>query len=162
MEARLFLRSRMPGILGLTYRSSHLTESDRDRLAEEIGLYKTLREITRNASGTLLTEQAAPENGPAWDGLQHLDTSSGAVILFAFQNDGAVPAVVLQPRRLAPDTVYLVTTGEGELLGSATGTALMQGVPIEESSESAAHILVLRPAAGERDTGPLTANERSE
>jgi alpha-galactosidase len=148
----LFLRSRMPGILGLTYRSSHLTESDRDRLADEIRLYKTLREITRNASGTLLTEQAAPENGPAWDALQHLDASSGTVILFAFQNDGAVPAVVLQPRRLSPDTVYLVTAGDGELLASATGATLMQGVPIDASPESAARILVLRPTAGEAAT----------
>jgi alpha-galactosidase len=145
----LFLRSRMPGILGLTYRSHHLTESDRDRLAAEIRLSKTLREISRNASGTLLTEQAAPENGPAWDGLQHLDTSSGTVILFAFQNDRAVPDVVLQPRRLAPDTVYLVTTPDGEVLASATGARLMEGVPIEESSESSARILILRPAAGE-------------
>jgi hypothetical protein len=145
----LFLRSRMPGILGLTYQSHQLTESDRDRLAAEIDLYKTLREISRNASGTLLTEQAAPENGPAWDGLQHLDASSGTVILFAFQNDAAVPDVVLQPRRLAPDTTYLVTTPEGEVLGSATGATLMEGVPIEGSSESAARILVLRPASGE-------------
>jgi alpha-galactosidase len=145
----LFLRSRMPGILGLTYQSHQLTESDRDRLAVEINLYKTLREFSRNASGTLLTEQAAPENGPAWDGLQHLDASSGTVILFAFQNDAAVPDVVLQPRRLAPDTIYLVTTPEGEVLGSASGATLMEGVPIEGSSESAARILVLRPTSGE-------------
>lgn len=142
----LILRSRMPGILGLTYRSHDLTESDRDRLADEIRLYKTLREVTRNASGTVLTEQAAPDHGPAWDGLQHLDAGSGAVVLFAFQNDGAVPAVVLQPRRLAPDTVYLVTTPGGEVLGSGTGASLMEGVPIEESAESAARILILRPA----------------
>lgn len=141
----LVLRSRMPGILGLTYRSHHLTESDRDRLADEIRLYKRLREISRNASGTLLTAQAAPENGPAWDALQHLDAGSGTVILFAFQNDGAVPAVVLQPRRLAPDTVYLVTTPDGEVVGRATGATLMEGIPIESSPESAARVIILRP-----------------
>ncbi len=146
----------MPGILGLTYRSHHLTESDRDRLAGEIRLYKTLRDISRDASGTLLTEQAAPENGPAWDAVQHLDSSSGTVIVFAFQNDRAVPDVMLQPRGLAPDTVYLVTTTDGEILGRATGATLMEGLPIEESSESAARILILRPTAEEIPTPAIS------
>ena len=63
----LFLRSRMPGILGLTYKSHELTEEDRDLLASEIAVYKELRDLVANASGTLLTDQAAPDGGPCGD-----------------------------------------------------------------------------------------------
>jgi len=147
----LFLRSRMPGILGLTYRSDQLTESDRERLTREINVYKDLRDLITNASGALLTDQAAPDNGPAWDALQELRSDSGEAVIFAFQTDGAVPGVSVRPRGLQPDTIYEVTTQEGESIVTATGAELMDGgIEIDESFESAARVLRLRPVGGER------------
>lgn len=144
----LFLRSRMPGILGLTYRSSQLNESDRDRLAAEIGVYKELRDTVANASGTLLTDQAAPDGGPAWDALQETRRDSADAIIFAFQNDAAVPGIALRPRGLERDTVYEVTTQGREAISTATGAELMEkGVEIHESFDSAARIIRLRPIA---------------
>jgi alpha-galactosidase len=144
----LFLRSRMPGILGLTYRAAELTETDRDNLAGEIALFKRLREITRDASGTLLTDQASPENGPAWDVVQEIRADTAEGVIFAFQNDGAVPGVLVQPRGLEPATIYVVQTVEGESLGMASGAALMtDGFDVRESSASAARTVKLTPIA---------------
>lgn len=142
----LFLRSRMPGILGLTYRAAELTETDRDNLASEITTYKRLREITSHASGALLTDQASPEGGPAWDVVQEIRADTAEGVIFAFQNDGAVPGVLVQPRGLEPATVYSVTDQDSGSSRTATGAALMaDGIEIMESFASAAHVLVLRP-----------------
>jgi alpha-galactosidase len=145
-DLALFLRSRMPGILGLTYHSAALAESDRDRLAHEIGVYKDLREVIASASAALLTDQAARENGPAWDAVQMLREDSGEAVIFAFQNDRAVPAVAVWPRGLDPDVIYEVARHEGEPLRTGTGAELMDGgLDIEEWFESAAHVIRLRP-----------------
>jgi len=141
----LFLRSRMPGILGLTYRSSELAESDRDRLAHEISVYKSIRDIVANASGALLTGQAAPESGPPWDAVQEVDATSGNALVFAFQDDAAAAGIVRPLRGLTPDAVYTITTADGQPLGTATGASLMSdGLQIDESFESAARLFVLR------------------
>ncbi len=145
-DLALFLRSRMPGILGLTYRSAELTESDRDRLAQEIGVYKDLRDVIANASAALLTDQAAPENGPPWDVVQEVRHDSPEAVIFAFQNDRGVESIAVQPRRLDPNVIFDVMTQEGELLRTATGAELMEGgLDIDASFESAARVLRLRP-----------------
>lgn len=141
----LYMGSRMPGILGLTYRAADLTERDRDGIAGQIALYKKLRAILRDASGRLLTEQAAPEGGPAWDGLQLLASTSGDAVIFAFQNDAGVPRVTLLPERLESGAVYTVTRADGTLVGSATGADLLaDGIEIDSSPESSAHVLLLQ------------------
>ena len=150
----LYMGSRMLGILGLTYRAADLSERDRDAIAGQIAVYKKLRLILRDASGRLLTEQAAPDEGPAWDGLQQLASTSGDVVMLAFQNDAAVPRVTLRPERLESDAIYLVTRADGTLVGSATGADLMaDGIELDGTVESSAHVLLLQkspatPAAG--------------
>ena len=145
-DLSLYLRSRMPGILGLTYRAAELTEEDQSGLAAEIAVYKSIRDIQRDASAVLLTAQAEPAGGPAWDVIQELSAATGEAVLFAFQQDGAIPAVAVQPRGLTPEAVYTVSRANGSVLGSARGEDLMRdGLTVEESPESAAHVLVLRP-----------------
>jgi len=144
----LFLRSRMPGILGLTYRSSELTETDRDRLSSEISLYKSLRDVTANASGTLLSEQIAADGGPSWDVVQETRRDTAETLVFAYQNDGAVGGTVVRPRGLEPATLYSLQTVEGESLGMVSGAALMaDGFDVFESPASAARIVRLRPVS---------------
>ena len=145
-DLSLYLRSRMPGILGLTYRAAELTEEDQIGLAREIAVYKSIRDIQRDASAILLSGQAAPTGGPAWDAIEELAAATGEAVIFAFQQDGAIPSVAVQPRGLTQDAIYTITTADGELLGSARGEDLTRdGITIEESLESAAHVLVLRP-----------------
>lgn len=150
-----YLRSRMPGVLGLTYRVADLTERDRDGIASEIALYKRLRETTRDASGRLLTAQAATQGGPSWDGLQLLASTSGDAVIFAFQDDPGVPRATLRPERLDARATYMVSRIDGTPVGSGSGADLMaDGIEFDNSPESAAHVLVLRKgppgqAAGE-------------
>jgi alpha-galactosidase len=145
-DLELLLRSRMMGILGLTYRAAELDDADRERLAREIGVYKTLREITRDASGAVLTGQAEPDGGPAWDGVQEQSAATGESVIFAFQNDGAARAVTLRPHGLDNDGIYAIANAGGARIGTARGADLMlDGIRIEESPESAARVLVLRP-----------------
>jgi alpha-galactosidase len=144
-DLALATRSRMPGILGLTYRAADLTEMDRDGLAQEIGLYTRVRETLRDASGRLLTEQAAPDGGPAWDALQEQSSTSGEAVIFAFQNDSGMPRVTLRPERLDSAATYIVSRLDGTLLGSATGAEVMaDGIEIDGAPESAAHVVLLR------------------
>jgi alpha-galactosidase len=153
-DLALYLRSRMPGILGLTYRAAELSEGDQFEMAREIAVYKAIRDIQREASAILLTAQAQPDGGPAWDVIEELSAATGEAVLFAFQHDGAIPSVAVQPRGLTPEAMYTVSRANGGVLGSARGADLMgDGITIEESAESAAHVLVLRP---DRPPAPAT------
>jgi alpha-galactosidase len=145
-----YLRSRMPGILGLTYRAADLYARDREDIASEIALYKQLRAATRGASGRLLTGQAAIEDGPAWDALQQRDPASGDDVIYAFQNAPNVPRVALRPERLAPQAMFNVTRADGTPIGSASGADLMiDGIEVDSSPDSSAHVLLLRQSPAE-------------
>ena len=145
-DVPLYLRSRMPGILGLTYRAADLGESDQATLAAEIARYKTIRDIERDASAIQLTTQAAPDDGPPWDAVQHVVASTGESVVFAFQDDGGTPDVAVRPRGLTPDASYTVTTLDGELVGSFRGDELMSdGLTIEQSADTAARVYLLHP-----------------
>jgi alpha-galactosidase len=144
-DIELYLRSRMPGILGLTYRAADLSESDQAALAREVAIYKTHRDVQRDASARLLTDQVMQGRGPAWDVLQELNAATGDVLIFAFQNDGGTPAVSVMPRGLTSDAIYTTFTADGERLGSQPGRDLMRdGLTIVESPQSAARMFVLR------------------
>ena len=159
----LYLRSRMPGILGLTYRAAELSEEDQVGLAREIALYKSVRDVQRDASAILLTQQAAPDGGPAWDVVEELSAATGEAVIFAFQQDGGTPAVSVQPRGLTPGAMYTITTAEGTLLGSARAEALAgDGLTIDESPESAGHVLVLRPDRPPVAGGSVNRSKRDE
>src|SRR5207248_11581452 len=51
---------------------------------------------------------------------------SGEGIIFAFQNDGLIPAAAVRPRGLDPDVIYDVTTQEGESVRSEEHTSELQ------------------------------------
>jgi alpha-galactosidase len=140
----LYVQSRMLGVLGLTYRATDLSQRDRDEIAAQIAAFKNLRTLVRESNGRLLTAQAEPVDGPAWDAVQELNAAGDAAI-FAFQNDLSEARVSLQPQMLQGDSVYSVRTSDGTLLRAATGSELMgDGIEIDGSSESAAHVLLLQ------------------
>ena len=66
-DLSLYVRSRMASALGLCFRGDELSEADAASFAHEIDIYKSLRTTISSASASLLTGQAAEENGPAWD-----------------------------------------------------------------------------------------------
>lgn len=144
----MLARSRMPGVLGLTFRSNEVAESEAAELTRQIGMYKTFRDTIRQASAALLSQQ--PSRGAAgdWDVLQ--ERGDGEVLLFAFQQDGGPESVTIRPVNLDEDAMYTVTSIDRGEIGEASGRDLMDyGIEIIQSPVSAAHILTLRRRAGQ-------------
>jgi alpha-galactosidase len=143
----LYLTSRMPGILGLTFRVDELDDADQEAMRRQIAVYKSIRDTVRNASAVLLTDQAAVDSGPSWDALEEVIPDSGEALVFAFRNDPGIASITLQPTGLLPDIDYEVATADGVPIRTATGADLMAGLVIDGSAGSASHVLILRPQA---------------
>jgi alpha-galactosidase len=140
----LLFRSRMSGILGLCFRTGEFEGDERDGVAAEIAAWKGLRGSLRTAAGALLTPQAAPDGGPAWDVLQTTPSVKEPVVLWAFQTDPGVPDVIVHPVTLRPQTLYEVRSVDVGPLGILSGAELMaDGIGIVTSPYSAAHVIVL-------------------
>jgi alpha-galactosidase len=145
-DLRLYVRSRMPGVLGFCYRSDEFSEGDLAQVRQQIGLYKLLRNTLSDGTHALLTAQAAPDQGPAWDVLQTTTADNRSVTLWAFQVDPTVVEVVVKLTALPQDTLYEVISADRGRVGFATGAGLMaKGIRLLGSALSDAHVLVLRP-----------------
>jgi alpha-galactosidase len=140
----LLFRSRMSGVLGLSFRTGDLTDDEIAGMRHEIGTSKTLRDALSTASGTLLTTQAAAANGPAWDVFQTTPEGIRPIVLWAFQTDGAVRDIVIRPVGLREQSMYEVQSADVGPLGIVSGSLLMQdGVEVVASPYSAAHMILL-------------------
>ena len=136
----LYLRSRMLGLMGLTFLPGELDEADRAQIVTQLDLYKQAARSLGASAGILLTEQASAA-GPAWDAFESITPARDAV-LFAFQDDGAVERVVVRPVGLRSALDYEVVSADAGSLGTATGAALMKdGIEIVASPATAAHVL---------------------
>jgi alpha-galactosidase len=138
------VRSRMPGVLGMTVRTITLDDAVMAHIAAEIQRYKVYREIVARASATLLSGQA-PVDGGGWDVLQEVSDDALSALVFAFKNDPSEGRVVVRVRRLKPDVIYNVESADVGALGAASGASLMQdGIELIHRDGSMAHVLVLR------------------
>ena len=141
----LYFRSRMAGALGLCFRTGDLSEGDQASITREIAIYKAMRDTLSAAAAALLTAQAQPDAGPAWDVLQETDSDSGQSLLCAYQADEGTSTFTVKPTGLNPDTSYVVQSVDTGTIGTATGADLMaQGIQLVMSPNTAAHILLLR------------------
>jgi len=143
----LLLRSRMSAVLGLCLRTGDLSENDAAAIVREVETYKGLRNSLRTGAGSLLTAQAAPADGPAWDVFQTTPSEGHSpVIIWATQSDPGVSEIVVTPVRLRSRTLYEVRSIDSGLLGIVSGATLMsEGVAVSAWPHSAAHILVFTP-----------------
>jgi alpha-galactosidase len=141
----LYVRSRMSGVLGLCFRSVELSEGDAATIAREIDIYKGFRETLKVASGSLLTAQASPDDGPAWDVLQATAEGSQQALICAYQTNDGVQKITVKPVGLDSAQTYQVWSVDSGALGKATGAELMTGgIEIQQSPNTAAHILIIR------------------
>lgn len=144
-DLALVARSRMPGVMGLSVRTNELAESEFFLLADEIAIYKRLRPILREGSASLLLPQTPRSDATGWDALQITSATSGDAVIFAFANPGAPGRALLRPRGLEPEARYRVESIDVGLLGVVSGAELtVNGVELNDSPISAAHILLLR------------------
>jgi len=140
----LSIRSRMPGILGLTYRASAIDGDTATILREEIARYKRLRTTIAHANATLLSAQA-PVDADAWDVLQEIADDGASGVIFAFKGSASEGRLLVKPRSLLPDAVYDVESLDTGVLGSARGDVLMaDGIELNHTpAMSRAHVLLL-------------------
>jgi alpha-galactosidase len=144
-DLSLFFRTRMTGVLGLCFPTREFDASAAAQITREIQIYKELRDSLGAAAGTLLNEQAAVVDGPAWDVFQSASPGGGTVVLSAIQWDDAVDEHLVTPVGLRPDATYDVESVDTGVLGTATGAELMaDGITVVQSPDTAAHILILR------------------
>ncbi|MEW5984039.1 MAG: alpha-galactosidase [Acidobacteriota bacterium] len=132
------VRSRMPGVLGFSFRSDDLLEHLEGIVSSEIRSYKEFREVLRHGSTQLITAQAVPQLDGGWDAMQATSAVDGRVLLFAFQSDPAVDGTVIRPRGLDPDVAYAVSSVDDGEIGLAVGRDLMEhGLGVRDSRSSA-------------------------
>ncbi len=144
-DLALYIRSRMTGVLGLCFRSGLFDETDAAAIAKEVSIYKSLRGTLQGAAASLLTRQAAPDDGPPWDVLQSTAEGNGQALISAFQSDDTITTINIRPHGLSPDSTYEVESVDQGVLGSARGSDLMtDGIDIVKSPSTAAHILIIR------------------
>src|SRR5262249_17607262 len=141
----MYVRSRMGGVLGMSFQSAALADEDRAAVAKEVALYKTLRPTLADATAALLTDQPVSYAGPEWDALQE-SVADGTVVVYAFDTENGANHTTVAPVDLQPDVVYRVISADSGRLGEMTGADLMAaGIRIVRSPKSAAHVLSLIP-----------------
>ncbi len=144
-DLSLYFRTRMTGVLGLCFRTSEFDASAVAQISREIQIYKELRDSLGAAAGSLLNEQAAVVDGPAWDVFQSASPGGRTVVLSAIQWDDAVGEHIVTPVGLRPESTYDIESVDAGVLGTATGAELMaDGIMVMQSPDTAAHILILR------------------
>ena len=143
-DVPMYIRSRMAGVLGLTFRTPELPPDVAKAIADHINLYRSLRRTIQEGSVVLLTPQASIDNPPPWDAVQVIDAAGGQSVVFAFRTDPGATRTILLLHGLRPDATYDVQSVDAGQLGSATGTALMtDGVELVDAPASAAHVLIV-------------------
>jgi len=149
----LYFRSRMGGVLGMTFLGREFTPDDRDTIAREIGLYKFLRfRALRDGSVALLTEQASVSRNDRWDAFQVTSADGSDAIVFAFRRSLAPDRVVIRPHGLSPGTTYEIRSGRRSAVGA--GADIMDdGIEIVDTGFSRAQIITLRRIDRRRPVG---------
>ncbi len=148
LDVPLMFRSRMPGVLGLGFSAAEASDEVKSEARPQIAAYKALRDIQSQAHGAPLSPPADGPSAPEWDAVEEVNAPSGDALIFAFQADSAARRTQVQPVGLLPDATYRVESLDGGLVATASGADLMaDGIEVDASSLTSAHLLVLRVVA---------------
>ena len=141
----LLARSRMPGILGLTYRTDLLDDETAALLARQIAQWKTIRGTVAASNASLLSEQS-PVDESSWDVLQEVADGGRTALIFAFKGSASAGRTIVRPQHLLESVTYDVTSLDTGPLGAARGDALMlDGIEVVHiAAASRAHLIVLK------------------
>jgi alpha-galactosidase len=142
----LIFRSRMTGLLGLSFRTGDLSDDEVSAMRQEINRYKSLREALRSSSATLLTSQAGSGGGAGWDVWQTTPEGIRPIVIWGFQTDTGARRIAVRPAGLHEQVMYEVQSADAGPLGFVSGAELMEmGVELSASPQSAAHLILLTP-----------------
>ena len=150
----LEFRSRMPGMLGLTWRSHEVSDDELEEIAAQIATAKVIRGAVPAAASFMLTDQVRADGGGELDAMQLYSPAARTSAVFVYAGDG-IDWFTVRLKGLEPETRYLISTVSGEKLAEATGTELMAtGVEIINSSDSGAQVVLVTPRAAEAPAAP--------
>jgi alpha-galactosidase len=153
-DAAQLIRSRMPGILGLTYRVEDLVDELVETLTREIATYKLVRDTVARAHADVLSDQVPlwghVDDGTRWDVIQETTEDGTRAVIFAFKADGHEGGVHIRPRHLLADREYEVRSIGHDAILSGRGDVLMRnGIEVFHEEGSRAHVLMLTARAPE-------------
>jgi alpha-galactosidase len=150
VDMPLLMRSRMPGVLGVSVDFDTLDPLDRELIYQDLVVSSVVKGIQAHAATYLLTPQAGSQ--PDWEVLQQQSFSSGRSVLFAFDR-GRSSRVSVRLRGLDRDTVYQLASFDRGRLGAASGAALMdEGLDIRSAPESSAQVITVDPVGSAEPT----------
>jgi hypothetical protein len=154
----LEFRSRMSGMLGLTWRSGEFGDEELEQIAAEIAMAKAIRGAVPAAASFMLTDQARADGGGEFDAVQLFSPAARTAAVFVYASD-SVDWFTIRLKGLEAETRYLISTVWGEALAEATGADLMsRGVDIINASDSGAQVVLVTPRAV--DAGAAVASRR--
>jgi hypothetical protein len=147
-DVAMITRSRMPGVLGFSYRFDELSEFDIDRIAHEVGIYRKVREAVGGSSYSIvLSQQVTRGAEPVWDVVEQVGRDTGAAAIFAYQNATEADVIRVVLRDLKADTVYELYSVDRGVIGRLSGSTLMgDGFEIRASSVTGGHVFLLTPS----------------
>ena len=131
-DLSMLVRSRMPGVLGLSVKTRELVKDELELLAREIAHYKRLRPILQEGSVTLLTAQVPRSGSVDWDALQVTSATTGDAIVFAFAAPEAPDRTTVRPQGLDP----AAPTGLFDRLTTRSGVSRTGARPDEQAGSS--------------------------
>jgi alpha-galactosidase len=146
-DVPVIMRSRMPGMLGLSVRLEDMSDGSLASVQKQIDLYKRIRPILADSVTFLLGRQQlsypdAPWSG--WDATEHLSPATGDAVVLAFETADAPASAVLRPKALKADVMYQIESGDYGDLGAVSGADLMaKGIEITSSDLTRSHVLIL-------------------
>jgi alpha-galactosidase len=144
-DRTLEFRSRMPGMLGLTWRSFEFDDEMLDAVASEIATAKTIRGAVPAAASFMLTDQARADGSGQFDAVQLFSPAAKTSAVFVYAGDG-LDWFTVTLKGLDAEASYVIATVWGEALAEATGAELMtRGVDIVNSSDSGAQVVLVVP-----------------
>ena len=143
-DLSLLFRSRAIGALGMSFVNMDFTDDELATMTQETGLAKSMRDAGGGKSATMLTAQMKVAGGPGWDAIEETSADGQQVVVWAFQSDAGADTFTVKPTGLAGAVSYEVWSADLGRLGAETGASLMaNGIELDASPVSAAHVLVL-------------------
>jgi alpha-galactosidase len=154
----LEFRSRMPGMLGVTWRGSEYDDDELEAFGAEIAMAKAVRGSVPAAAAFVLTEQVRADGGSESDATQLFSPAARSSAVFVYAR-GSVDWITIRLKGLDPEARYVMTSVWGEELAAASGAELMSaGVDVINDSDSGVQVFLVTPRPAE--TPPETSVRR--
>ena len=145
----MLTRSRMPGILGMSYRADEIGEAEYALLAREVDVYKRARAISARAHAVHLSARTSEGSRPAWELTEHVVPDGTSAVLYAFQNDTEAHSVHVVLSGLDPGRTFELQSADEGRLGVFSGQQLMtSGFDLYGTPNTAAQVVLVAPSAG--------------